>query len=206
MTLARGTRLNDAPPEILLAVAIFATVVALVQTARIVFARAATRRQLRMRMDHAADGEARAESLLVSQGFTVLGRQVSTSYDVIVDGSAAATALRADYLVTLGARTFIAEVKTGRSAPRVETPATRRQLLEYRIAFDVDGVLLVDVDAHRIRTVVFPFETQGRGPHEFEISRAALSSRTICFAFLLCGACCAIAGAAASTIAGNILH
>ena len=33
----------------------------------------------------------------------------------------------------------VAEVKTGRLAPRIDTPATRRQLLEYRLAFDVDG-------------------------------------------------------------------
>ena len=64
--------------------------------------------------------------------------------------------LRADYLVGHGALVFVAEVKTGLKAPRVETPGTRRQLLEYRIAFDVDGVLLVDVDAGRIQAVTFP--------------------------------------------------
>lgn len=150
------TWLADVPPELLLAALLVVTVVAIVQTARIVLGRALARRRLRLRMGHAADGEERAEVLLVARGYAVLGRQVSTSYDVVVDGAAVPIPLRADYLVGHGALMFVAEVKTGAKAPRVETPSTRRQLLEYRIAFDVDGVLLVDVDAGRIQSVTFP--------------------------------------------------
>jgi hypothetical protein len=40
-------------------------------------------------------------------------------------------------------------------APRIETSATRRQLLEYGLAFDVDGVVLVDAEAERVRTITF---------------------------------------------------
>jgi hypothetical protein len=49
----------------------------------------------------------------------------------------------------------VAEVKSGKLAPRIETAATRRQLLEYRVAFDVDGVLLVDEEAGRVSEIVF---------------------------------------------------
>jgi hypothetical protein len=35
-------------------------------------------------------------------------------------------------------------------------PATRRQLLEYLLAFEVHGVLLVDLDEGRVRPVEFP--------------------------------------------------
>jgi hypothetical protein len=56
---------------------------------------------------------------------------------------------------------YIAEVKTGRAAVRLDTAATRRQLLEYRVAFDVDGVLLVDAEAGEIRLVEFPL-SRGR--------------------------------------------
>lgn len=48
---------------------------------------------------------------------------------------------------------FIAEVKTGRIAPSLAYGATRRQLLEYAAAFDVDGVLLVDADRGTITHV-----------------------------------------------------
>jgi hypothetical protein len=47
-------------------------------------------------------------------------------------------------------RRYIAEVKTGRLAPRLSHGPTRRQLLEYRAAFDVHGVVLVDADAGSI--------------------------------------------------------
>ena len=57
------------------------------------------------------------------------------------------TLLRADLLVTRNGRRYVAEVKTGRTAPRLDCAATRRQLLEYRIAFGVDGVLLVDAES-----------------------------------------------------------
>jgi hypothetical protein len=56
----------------------------------------------------------------------------------------------------------VAEVKTGRWAPRLETAATRRQLLEYRFAFDVDGVLLVDADADRVSSIEFGGATAAR--------------------------------------------
>ena len=74
----------------------------------------------------------------------------------LVDGEATRIELRADYVVTRQGRRYVAEVKTGRVAPRIETASTRRQLLEYRHAFDVDGVLLVDADARRIHLVELP--------------------------------------------------
>jgi hypothetical protein len=64
--------------------------------------------------------------------------------------------VRADYVVGVSGRRYVAEVKTGVFAPRLETAATRRQLLEYRIAFDVDGVLLVDAETERVRLIEFP--------------------------------------------------
>jgi hypothetical protein len=78
------------------------------------------------------------------------------TYEVRIDNEPVPIELRADYLVSYGDKRYIAEVKTGRAAPRIDTSATRRQLLEYRIAFDVDGVLLVDAEANRIHAVEFP--------------------------------------------------
>ncbi len=94
--------------------------------------------------------------LLRELGYTIVGRQVAVSYGVQIDGEPVSVGLRADYLVAHGPRRYVAEVKTGRLAPRIDTPATRRQLLEYRVAFDVDGVLLVDAESRRVRSVVFP--------------------------------------------------
>jgi hypothetical protein len=75
---------------------------------------------------------------------------------VVVDGRHRPVELRADYLVRRGSERYVAEVKTGRVAPCLSTAATRRQLLEYRLAYAADGVLLVDMEHKCIHEVEFP--------------------------------------------------
>jgi hypothetical protein len=75
---------------------------------------------------------------------------------VRVDGEAVTFGLRADYLVARAGRRYIAEVKTGLLAPRLSHGPTRRQLLEYSAAFEVDGVVLVDADRASIAHVEVP--------------------------------------------------
>jgi len=145
------------PPDILLATAGLLAVWALVQTLRLALRRWQQRRRLATVRERGALGEVRAEALLRRLGFTILGRQVGVTYGIGVDGRHVAVELRADYVVAEGGLRYVAEVKTGAFAPRIETAATRRQLLEYRVAFDVDGALLVDVEAGRVRVVEFPF-------------------------------------------------
>jgi hypothetical protein len=116
--------------------------------------------RLRWRFGRAADAEAWAAKLLSRRGYAVVGSQVKGTYDLWVDGRRISIALRADYIVERGGRSFVAEVKSGELAPSIETTATRRQLLEYRIAFAVDGVLLVDGEAGSIREVVFATKVQ----------------------------------------------
>ena len=116
----------------------------------------AVRRRLKAQWLRAGQGEARAETLLDRAGWHVVGRQVSQRYDLGVDGAKLSVLVRADFIVKRGGRHYVAEVKTGKHAPRIETPSTRRQLLEYRMVFGVDGVLLVDAEADRISFVEFP--------------------------------------------------
>ena len=137
------------------AFAALAALVALVQTARLMWARASRAWALRDRAARGADGEVRAEKLLRAAGYAIVARQATGSWTVHADGAPLEVDLRADYLVARDGRRFVAEVKTGRLAPRLETAATRRQLLEYRFAFDVDGVLLVDADAARVSAIEF---------------------------------------------------
>lgn len=148
--------LRHIPPDLLLAALALAALWALVQTARLAVRPWLKRRRLAAAREQGARGEHRAEALLRRLGFSILGRQVGVSYGVGVDGEQVAIDLRADYVVQDGGRRYVAEVKTGVFAPRIETAATRRQLLEYRVAFDVDGVLLVDAEADRVRLVEFP--------------------------------------------------
>jgi hypothetical protein len=111
----------------------------------------------------AADGEVGAFALLEREGYAVLERQVPGSWTVRADGAPITFGLRADYLVAREGRRYIAEVKTGRLAPRLSHGPTRRQLLEYSAAFDVHGVLLVDADGETITHVEIDRFADGQG-------------------------------------------
>jgi hypothetical protein len=73
-----------------------------------------------------------------------------------VDGEIREYVVRADALVKRKRRTCVAEFKGGAGSSSVTNRATRRQLLEYAVLFDVDGVLLVDADTGHIHEVEFP--------------------------------------------------
>ena len=111
------------------------------------------RRALRRRFAHAAEGERRAATLLEGHGDAITDVQPRARYALLVDGAPSAFDVRADYLVERRGRRYIAEVKTGAHAPRLDLPATRRQILEYGLAFQTSGVLLVDADAERVTLI-----------------------------------------------------
>jgi len=129
--------------------------VAVVQTARLWWRAAAVRWRLAEQSARATAGEALAEKLLAKAGYRVEARQATRRWAVHVDGEPQEVTLRADFVVARRGRRYVAEVKTGQDAPDIAAPATRRQLLEYRCAFGVDGVLLVDAEARRVHAVDF---------------------------------------------------
>ena len=124
----------------------------------------------RARAERAGAGEDAAEVLLRGAGFTIVARQVRTWWTPIVDGEPQETELRADYLVEAAGALLVAEVKTGEEAPRITTAATRRQLLEYHVAFALshgaDGVLLVCPELGTIHRVEFPLRRAGAVPRK----------------------------------------
>jgi hypothetical protein len=120
-------------------------------------------RRAKIRAHRAGAGEDHAAVLLVRAGFTIVARQAVTSWAPLVDGEPHETELRADYLVVRSDELLVAEVKTGDEAPRLSTAATRRQLLEYSIAFAADGVLLVCPESGTIHRVEFPAPARARG-------------------------------------------
>lgn len=110
----------------------------------------------RVRAARAGVGEDDAAVLLRDAGFTIVARQARVWWTPTVDGEPREMELRADYLVEGGGELLVAEVKTGEEAPKIETAATRRQLLEYSVAFAADGVLLVCPERGTIHRVEFP--------------------------------------------------
>jgi hypothetical protein len=153
--MANGFLLESVPAWAPWAVVLAVTAIAgaaLAASLRGAVARHRTHRRLR----RARAAEDRAAVLLERFGYDILGAEVGGSYDVHVDGRPVRIDLRADYVVERGGKRFVAEVKSGSAAPSIGTSATRRQLLEYRVAFGVDGVLLLDGETERAHAVVFP--------------------------------------------------
>jgi len=107
------------------------------------------------RAARARTAERDAHGLLERAGFAVLGQQVRRRWSVFADGEEVSFDLIADYVVRRDGQLWVAEVKTGERALDLGYGPTRRQLLEYREAFDVAGVLLVDAEGRNIRSVTF---------------------------------------------------
>lgn len=148
--------LGSIPREAIALVAALAVAIALAQ-ALFHAARGWLRtRRSGLRMQRAMRGEQRAPAWLEEHGYTVVGAQVAVEHTVRIDRRTVTIALRADYLAEKDGARFVVEVKTGALAPRIETSATRRQILEYRIAFDVDGVVLVDAETGNVHEITFP--------------------------------------------------
>jgi hypothetical protein len=112
-------------------------------------------RLARRRSARAVDGESEAEEVLMDLGYEILDRQAARTWTIWVDGDPCDIELRADLIVSRDGRRYIAEVKTGDDAPRIANASTRRQLLEYCVAYDVKTVLLVDADAGEVHEVDF---------------------------------------------------
>lgn len=115
----------------------------------------------RTRARRAVAGEARARRLLRAAGYRIEAAQPRTQLRLCVEGAWTEVELRADFLCTRAGRRYVADAKTGAEAPGLGCAATRRQLLEYRLAYPVDGALLVDAERGHVLRV--EFEAPGAG-------------------------------------------
>jgi hypothetical protein len=121
-------------------------------------------RRARRRAAHAVAGERAAEKLLARAGFVVVDRQARHRWTIAVDDDTVTAGVRCDYLVERERERWVAEIKTGSEAPRLDNPATRRQLLEYQVAYGATGVALVDADSGTVREVRFALATHAGPP------------------------------------------
>lgn len=120
------------------------------------------RTKMRRRFRRAREGELEAAALLRRRGYRVLDDQVKRSGHMFVDGERVEYEVRADLLVSRWWRTYVVEVKTGKSAPNPKNSATRRQLREYAAVYEVDGLILADMSEGELRSVRFPGRGQRR--------------------------------------------
>ena len=190
MALSPAEAVLDLPAEAVAALGIALLVVTLAAGSWLSSAWHHARRSARSkaRARRAVDGENRSELLLARAGYTLLARQPRLAFLLLLDGDARTVDLRADWLVERGGRRYVADTKTGARAPSLDHAPTRRQLLEYRVAYDVEGVLLIDAETDTIHEVQFPALAPRGG------SRARAFATAI--ALLLLGALGALAAVA----------
>ena len=110
-------------------------------------------RARRRRQAHAGKAEVAAAQLLEENGYDIVDSQVRRAWELDVDGEFLEITVIADYLVERDGDRFVAEVKSGEQAPDLTNSATRRQLLEYALAYDSPTVVLVDMAELRVRRV-----------------------------------------------------
>ncbi len=116
------------------------------------------------KMQHAKAVEKDAEKLLKEEGYKILSSQDRGIYKLKVNGETKEILVIPDFVVKKNGKVFIAEVKRGKEVGSIKNSHTRRQLLEYFMAYAPDGVLLLDMNNFTINTVEFLFikNYQGR--------------------------------------------
>lgn len=112
------------------------------------------RRLRQARARRASRGEKKAEALLRAHGWRIKERQSRQQCSLQAGSQIVRFELIVDLVVEKDGKVMVAEVKTGAGAT-IAHSGTRRQLLEYLLAFDVDGVLLVDPSQRSITPIEF---------------------------------------------------
>jgi hypothetical protein len=176
------------PPDqsaILALLLLAATALLALQTFRLWARSRVERRRARRARTLGRRGEKDARRLLKKGKYRIEAEQPTARLAYEVDGKAREAVLRPDFLVRQGKRRFVADAKKGADASDIGKRDTRRQLLEYALAFpNVDGVLLVDAERSRIAEVAFP-GVHGKAPRRAPIAPFVLG--------LVCGAGAAVA-------------
>lgn len=130
----------------------------------LLLARGWRRRRIARRFRRGLAGQAEARSLLERKGYELLAEELEAEGQLLVDGEPRSFMVRIDYLARRRGRLYGVEVKTGERAPDPLSIATRRQLREYQAVLgpEVDGLLLVDMEARELHELRFP-EPRRRG-------------------------------------------
>lgn len=99
--------------------------------------------------------EKEAAVFLKKKGYQVLEFQKVFYHTFKSDNTEQKAKLITDYIVKKGRKTYIVEVKSGKSAIMLSDKNTRRQLLEYDFVIPNDGVILLDMENKKLQLVEF---------------------------------------------------
>lgn len=113
------------------------------------------KRNFKKKMQKAKKSEHRAVKFLENKGYQILDFQKKCFYTLYIDNKPYKIEVKADLIVKKGNKNFVAEVKTGEKVTSPKYTGTRRQLLEYYMAYRPDGLILVDMERQKIRTIKY---------------------------------------------------
>ena len=99
--------------------------------------------------------ELEARYFLENKGYNVVSEQEVHYHRFKVDGETQEAKLILDYIVKKGGKTYIVEVKSGKSAIYINNKSTRRQILEYDFVIENDGIFLLDMENKKMKLVNF---------------------------------------------------
>lgn len=99
--------------------------------------------------------EKTAEKWLKRNGFQIVEKQQSRPLIIQTGQTRHRYSIRTDFLVKKGGQKYIVEVKSGQKNSQITNRDTRRQLLEYFLAYQSHGIILFDMEHKKFLEVKF---------------------------------------------------
>ena len=119
-------------------------------------------KRLKKRFSKSRQAEKEAEKILRKNGYTIIDAQKSKPLLMTIGNRIHRYLVRIDYLVRKRGKVFVVEVKSGEKIPYITNRETRRQMLEYYLAYQPCGILLLNMKNKNISEVKFQFESTMR--------------------------------------------
>jgi len=111
------------------------------------------------RIKKAKKSEYKAIRFMESNGFKILDLQKECVYTLFIDNKPHKITVKADMIVKKDNKFYVAEVKSGDKVTSPKYTDTRRQLLEYYMVYRPSGLILVDMEKQKLRTVEYSIVT-----------------------------------------------
>ncbi|MCK4241000.1 MAG: hypothetical protein KAX30_05200 [Candidatus Atribacteria bacterium] len=119
-------------------------------------------KKLRKRFSKSRQAEKEAEKILKKNGYAIIDAQKSKPLLITIGDKIHRYLVRIDYLVRKRGKVYVVEVKSGEKIPYITNRETRRQMLEYYLAYQPSGILLLNMKNKNISEVKFQFESTSR--------------------------------------------
>ncbi len=119
-------------------------------------------KRLRQRFSKSRQAEKEAEKILRKNGYTIIDIQKSKPLLITIGDKIHRYLVRIDYLARKRGKVYVVEVKSGEKIPYITNRETRRQMLEYYLAYQPSGILLLNMKNKSISEVKFQFKSTPR--------------------------------------------